>query len=72
MAEVRYWTGDVPAEDDFGVEIKDVFVDGRTVQGPWAFMAPASWRMYGVGAYGTGYGQRYVKAANGKWMKVEG
>lgn len=69
---IKYWIGHVPTRDDFGQTIKDVFVDGKTKFGPWAFMTPVSWRLYGVGSYGTGYGQRYVKTAAGKWMKVEG
>jgi hypothetical protein len=68
----KYWQGHVPTLDDFGDPIKGVFVDGKTKFGPWAFMTPASWRINGVGSYGTGLGQRYVKASNGKWLKVEG
>lgn len=68
----KYWQGHVPERDDFGDTIKGVFVDGKTKQGPWAFMTPASWRQNGVGRYGTGLGQRYVKAASGRWLKVEG
>jgi hypothetical protein len=68
----KYWMGQVPTLDDFGDAIKNVFIDGKTKYGPWAFMTPSSWRQNGVGTYGTGFGQRYVKAANGKWMKVEG
>lgn len=70
--KVKYWAGKVPEKDNFGDVIKDVFVDGRTKMGLWATMSPMSWRMYGVGSYGVGHGQRYVKAASGKWMKVEG
>jgi hypothetical protein len=63
--------GDVPAQDNFGNDITLEFIDGRTNLGPWATMTPASWRQYGTGL-GTGYGQRYQKQADGRWLKVEG
>ena len=34
-------------------------------------MTPASHDYYGRGL-GTGYGQKYMKQADGKWLKVEG
>lgn len=68
----RYWVGQVGTHDDFDVELGDVFIDGRTAQGPWAIMAPSTWRMYGCGKLGTGCGQQYEKQADGKWMKMEG
>jgi hypothetical protein len=70
--EKRYWVGKVSTHDDFDVEIGDTFIDGRTMAGPWAIMTPSTWRMYGVGRFGTGYGQMYMKQDDGKWMKVEG
>jgi hypothetical protein len=68
----KYWTGDVGTEDDFGVPIANEFVDGRTRRGPWAIMSLLSWRHAGVGRLGTGYGQRYRKQPDGRWLKVEG
>jgi hypothetical protein len=69
----KYWMGSsIKANDDFGNPVKDVFVDGKTKMGPWAIMSPESWRIYGVGSYGTGYGQRYCKTHDGRWLKVEG
>jgi hypothetical protein len=68
---VRYWVGHVGKTDDFGDEIVDTFIDGKTLQGPWAMMTPKSAAMHGVGRLGTGYGQMY-KLKNGKWLKVEG
>lgn len=72
QAKAKYWTGHIGERDDFEQPIKDIFVDGKTKQGQWAIMSPASWRMYGVGTYGTGFGQRYAKTASGKWLKIEG
>jgi len=70
-ATPKYWTGDVPVKDDFGMTIGIEFIDGRTTQGPWAFMTPASHRAYGVGL-GLGRGQRYKKQNDNRWIKVEG
>lgn len=71
-AQSKYWIGDVGPKDDFGANIDKVFYDGRTRQGPWAIMCVKSWRAYGVGKTGTGYGQRYEKQEDGRWLKVEG
>ena len=68
-----YWTGHVPEKDDFGCPIDGEFVDGR-IQGrsQWALMSRHSWRMFGCGVLGTGYGQRYRRQEDGCWLKVEG
>ncbi len=68
----KYWMGIIDSIDDFGQPIAKVFYDGKTRQGPWAIMTPASWRTYGIGITGTGYGQKYEKQGDGKWLKVEG
>lgn len=67
----KVWFGDVPEEDHWGHAITKEFVDGKTKMGPWAFMAPQSFRLFGVGL-GTGRGQRYQKQEDGQWVKVEG
>jgi hypothetical protein len=46
----KFWCGDVQKNDDFGVEIVNVFYDGMTTLGPWGFMAPASFKKFGVGS----------------------
>ncbi len=68
----KYWMGTVGVKDDFGILIRVEFVDGKTQMGPWAIMAPISYMRYGVGQLGTGYGQRYKKQPDGRWLKVEG
>ena len=73
----KYWMSAVPELDDFGIKIKDEFIDGKTIMGPWALMTPRSWKQYGVGKLGTGLGQRYKlnPASNiphQTWIKVEG
>lgn len=69
----KYWTGSPPTKDDFGMPIKNEFIDAPTVDGPWGFMTPASWRRHRMYArLGTGYGQRYKKQSDGRWLKVEG
>jgi hypothetical protein len=64
--------GPVGPKDDFGNDIKDEIIDGRTKRGPWALMSPASWKINGIGRLGTGFGQRYRKLGDGRWLKVEG
>jgi hypothetical protein len=68
----KYWVSPVGEFDDFGNRISTEFIDGKTVMGPWAMMTPTSWRLNGIGKLGTGYGQRYRKQPDGKWLKVEG
>jgi hypothetical protein len=71
-AAQKFWMGTVPKKDDFGQEITDEFIDGKTTQGPWGFMTPDSWEEHGIGKLGTGLGQKYKKQENGKWLKIEG
>lgn len=68
----KYWMSPVGDVDDVGDKIEDVIIDGRTIHGPWALMTPRSWRKIGVGKLGTGYGQKYERQSDGKWLKVEG
>lgn len=71
MTDPVYWLSPVGDKDDFGREIDDTIIDGRTVMGPWALMTPSSHRHYGCGL-GLGKGQKYEKQDDGKWLKVEG
>lgn len=68
----RYWTGHVDENDDFGHPIISIMYDGMTRMGPWATMSETSWRQHGVGKLGTGYGQKYERQPDGKWLKVAG
>lgn len=70
--EAQYWGRPVGDNDDFGDQITDEFIDGKSRMGPWGIMTPKSWKTNGVGRLGTGYGQRYKKQADGKWLKVDG
>lgn len=79
MSKEVYWQGPVGPKaadgsqlDDFDQPITDEFIDGKTVMGPWGNMSPKSWARHGVGRLGTGYGQRYKKQSDGRWLKVEG
>jgi hypothetical protein len=72
LDEAKYWLSPVGAKDDFEQAITDTFIDGKTKRGPWATMSPASWKKNGVGKLGTGYGQKYEKQKDGKWLKIEG
>jgi hypothetical protein len=72
MSKEVYWAGNLPPKDDFGIKYDVTMIDGATKYGPWACMTPKSWRVYGMGKLGTGFGQKYVKQADGRWLKVEG
>jgi hypothetical protein len=72
MDNKQYWHGTINAKDDFGGHITNIVIDGKTVHGPWALMNEKSWRAHGCGRLGTGYGQKYQKQADGKWLKIEG
>jgi hypothetical protein len=53
-------------------EIVYVFIDGKTIHGPWANMCLRCYELIGVGL-GTGKGQKYQLHGDGKtWTKVEG
>ena len=67
-----WWSGNLGPKDDFGDLYKGIMIDGRTHNGQWANMTEKSWRLHGVGKFGTGYGQKYQKQADGRWLKIEG
>ena len=67
-----YWLSPLGDFDDFDSPYGDVMYDGKTRMGPWANMTEDSWKRYGVGRLGTGFGQKYEKQPDGKWLKVEG
>jgi hypothetical protein len=69
----RYWVGSFPKCDIPGCDVTDLtaFVDGKTRLGPWGNMCPGCWIEHGVGRLGTGFGQRYEKQADGRFLKVE-
>lgn len=78
----RMWMGSVP-ECQLGdgaafdgvahghAAVTNEFIDGRLKIGQWAIMCPACFGMHGSGL-GVGYGQRYKKATDGNFYKVEG
>jgi hypothetical protein len=72
MSKEKYWIGTIGGKDDFGATITTDFVDGKTWNGPWAIMAPSTWKRQGCGKLGLGFGQWYRKQADGRWLKVEG
>ena len=55
----KKWLGTLPEKCDIcGIILTAVFIDGRTIHGPWANMCPECHKEYGCGT-GTGYGQKY-------------
>ncbi len=71
MRNVKKWLGPVPTCCDVCCkQIDDVFIDGRTVYGPWANMCCECQSKIGVGL-GTGNGQKYERNDD-TWVKVTG
>jgi hypothetical protein len=50
---------------------KGEFIDGKTLSGSWTYMCPKCYERYGTGL-GTGKGQRWTLAEDGKFYKTEG
>ena len=57
--------------DICGTPITNQFVDGATTTGPWGFMCPTCFPLYGRGL-GLGKGQKYTKQDDGKYHKTGG
>jgi hypothetical protein len=52
--------GELPKQRcNFCDTVCNVWIDGKTRSGPWAFMCHACWRERGIGL-GVGVGQLYV------------
>ena len=66
------WAGDVPKEDLMGHPLTTVFYDARIGRtGPWAILSHASF-LTSECKLGLGFGQKYHKQADGRWLKVKG
>lgn len=77
----RYLSAEKLSFDDFGEPFTkvegEVVYDGATRapggrSGPWATMTEKSYKKMGVGRLGVGFGQKYVRNADGELHKVEG
>jgi hypothetical protein len=72
-----YWCGDPPAQCDACRQqprVAEKFFDARTVRGPWAILC---WPCHenphiGLGKLGTGFGQRYERQPDGRFLKTAG
>lgn len=73
---MRYISAEKLTEDDFGVPFTkaegEVVYDARTKRGLWACMTQKSYDQHGTGKLGTGFGQKYVRNAEGHLVKSEG
>lgn len=69
----KVWFGTDPKECDICEgPITDEFVDGKLRgQVAWGVLCPGCHKKHGVGL-GLGKGQKYQKAPDGSWPKVEG
>jgi hypothetical protein len=69
-SETYRWIGPAPTDCDIcHRQIKKIFVDGATRQGPWGNMCLPCHSAFGVGL-GTGKGQRYELQRDGRWAKM--
>jgi len=67
----KKWLSTPPSKCDIcDIEIKKVFIDGATSQGPWACMCDDCHHFHGRGL-GLGLGQEYKKKGN-DWIKTAG
>lgn len=67
----KYWIGAIENCDLCHKPIKDVFIDGSTLYGPWATMCKHCFNVRGRGV-GTGKGQMYELQPDGQWLKIQG
>lgn len=76
MNKPVYWLSPLGGFDDFGLpydlEEGGIMYGAKTSQGPWANMTEASFRRYGTGRLGPGFGQQYQMQADGRWLKIAG
>lgn len=70
----KYWAGsNITGCQTCFTPIEKVFYDGRTLSGVWGIMCPTCWTFGpGVGVCGIGFGQKYEKQGDGRWLKTEG
>ena len=67
-----YWLGKIGPKDYFEVPYDDIMIEGKTKYGTWITMSEISWRDHGVGRFGIGYGQKYQKQTDGRWLRTRG
>lgn len=78
MSSKRYISAEQAAQDDFGDKFTgkkgEVIYDAKTAYGPWAMMTETSWKTHGNPrkALGLGWGQKYVRNAEGHLIQAEG
>ena len=72
----RYLSAEKMSKDDFGVEFTnkegEIVYDAKTRMGLWATMSETSFKKYGKGRLGIGFGQKYRRNDAGELHKVEG
>jgi hypothetical protein len=70
--EAVYWLSPLSGCDICSGSFEAVMYDAKTKQGPWGNMCQKCYVKHGVGRLGTGFGQKYEKQADGRWLKTEG
>ena len=76
MSELKvskvHWIGKAPDRCQMcPTEIHDLFIDGKTIHGPWAILCENCHERIGTGL-GTGRGQQYELQPNNSWLKTAG
>lgn len=69
------WLGPVPtACDTCGHPLHDEFYDEKTsISGKWGCLCSTCHTLGpGLGKLGTGWGQKYEKQLDGRWLKTDG
>ena len=67
----KKWMGSTPKCDFCKMDMPNLFVDGKTIHGPWAMMCLSCFDHHGVGL-GLGKGQQYIRQEDGSYKKVAG
>lgn len=68
----KYWRSEPPMNCDICKgKINGDFIDGKTIDGPWAILCPTCHTIHGIG-FGTGRGQQYTRIEGNLFQKTNG
>lgn len=68
-----YWQSSPPDSCQIcHTPITDTFLDAKTLEAGWACMCVKCWGTKTARHLGLGYGQRYDRQPDGRWLKTGG
>jgi hypothetical protein len=69
-----YWCGTLPKNDPWGEVYGEFMYDGRMRNhaGTWTNFSQESWKRYGCGILRIGFGQKYQRQEDGRYLLIEG